>query len=181
MGGSASIPAGSDGANDVLMDYMKAISLASPLTATTPVATITPGTYSNVAWKILSLADGSTTEISAEYDKFAVTPHGTEVWGIDSNGYLQKAVSNGITITVPTYTSDDLQLSVTQVLGNYVFTAKAGYASYVWSIDGDMQTTTLNTYSVSSSSLSAGNHTLLLVATDASGKYHDAQVTITVE
>ena len=156
------------------------ITIQSNLTGTSPVMTITPGAYTAGAQLLKA---SSSSFVTANYDKIAVTPRTGETWVIDSTGYLQTEVTNGISISAPDYTSDNLELVATPSADGtkYVFTAKAGYDSYVWSIDGTFATTTTNTHSVNLSDLSSGTHTLLLVATDSGGKYHDAQVTITIE
>ena len=84
---------------------------------------------------------------------------------------------------MPTYTSDDLELTAALSAdgSTYDFTAKSGYLSYMWSIDGDIVSTSVNSYSVTTSSLTSGSHTLLLIATDSSGGVHNASTMITVE
>lgn len=82
MGGSASIPAGDDGKNDVYLyvngTNIATITVAGALTAATPVATIKPAAYTENR-PLLSAGDGVTLSGSI-CNKFAVTPQndGTE-------------------------------------------------------------------------------------------------------
>ena len=95
MGGSASVPAGDDGKNDVYLAGGKTIGIASELTAATPIATITPNAYTE-GTAVLSAADGSTTTLADNYQKFAVTAEsdGTE-WLISADGTLKSSVPEG--------------------------------------------------------------------------------------
>ena len=99
MGGSAFIASN----NDVYLSVNtgntyqpnKAVYLLSSLTSeTTPVATITPAEYSTSAYVLARpQTSSSSTSVSAEYTKFAVTSQTesgeTTVWGIASGGQLK--------------------------------------------------------------------------------------------
>ena len=183
LGGDASIPAGTDGKNDVFL-YTDAgtkwtLALSSPLTRSQTIR-LTPGDYT-AGRSMLTLASGATTTVAAEYTKFAVTPKGSETWSIDSAGLLQQQVTGGISISMPTYTSDDLELTAALSGENYVFTAKDGYSTYIWAIDGTTQGSTANTCSIARSTFTMGTHIMLLIAIDSGGNYHNATTTITVE
>ena len=74
------------------------ITILSTLTGTTPVATITPASYST-STQVLTLSTDSTTTLENEYEKFSVTSQedgtsGSVEWSIDSNGYLSSSSGN---------------------------------------------------------------------------------------
>lgn len=74
--------------------------ISGPLTGSTPVATITPGFYAD--WQALEIEKDyndnpvTTTTIGDVYNKFAVTPHESTNYEIDSNGKLQESSGGGI-------------------------------------------------------------------------------------
>ena len=86
MSGSANVV--SD--NDVYLMSGRYITVAGFLSATAPVATITPENYAE-GTQILSLSTDSSATLAQEYNKFGVVQKldGTE-WGINSEGKLQK-------------------------------------------------------------------------------------------
>lgn len=173
--GDSVIPAdlASDAKNDVHLYTGSTITVSGTLTGTAPVATITPEVYT-VGTPVL---DG--TAVASEYTKFALAPHGTENWAITSGGKLSLSVDSSFTITVPTYTNDDLELTAAESGTNYVFTAKAGYSSYLWTVAGQVYTTTTNSVTIPKAGLPLTN-VILLVATDSSGNFHEAKATFTV-
>ncbi|MBR5965591.1 MAG: leucine-rich repeat protein [Treponema sp.] len=107
IGGEAYIPAGDDGKNDVYMASSTTIQVASPLTATTtPVATITPSSYTP-SKSVVTLADSSTATLADELSKFAVTPNDAGDWSVVANaagdaGVLRPAnsASGGVTVSL---------------------------------------------------------------------------------
>ena len=104
ISGDASIPLGTTN-NDVFL--CNAITIDGNLTADSPVATITPSIYDASAQVLI---DGSGT-VAGNYDKFAVTPDGSDAWSIDQYGYLSQSASSGGSVTI--YTPDgQLGLSV---------------------------------------------------------------------
>ena len=104
ISGDASIPLGTTN-NDVFL--CNAITIDGNLTATAPVATITPSIYDASAQVLI---DGSGT-VAGNYDKFAVTPNSAGAWSIDQYGYLSQSASSGGSVTI--YTPDgQLGLSV---------------------------------------------------------------------
>ena len=84
IGGEACIPVGEDGKNDVFIVSGKAITVASDLTAPSPVATITPTAYT-AGSQVLSAGDGVTID-DAVCGKFAVTPQNDTGWRVAPNG-----------------------------------------------------------------------------------------------
>lgn len=108
ISGSASIPGGVNGVtgagkNDVYLHDGKTITITDALTASAPVATITPEIYPaiGVTKQVLS---GTQALLSANYEKFAVTPQADETaWSTNSTGYLRKE-----TLTAADFTSASL-------------------------------------------------------------------------
>ena len=84
IGGEACIPVGEDGKNDVYIVSGKAITVASDLTAPSPVATINPSAYT-AGSQVLSAGDGVTID-DAVCGKFAVTPQNDTGWRVAPNG-----------------------------------------------------------------------------------------------
>lgn len=103
ISGGAMIPAGNSsgatgaGKNDVRC--VPPIVIGGDLTATAPVATVTPGAY-NTSQKILYAE--SATLLEDNHDKFDVTPNGTETWSIDENGYLSQSAAGAGSVTIYT-------------------------------------------------------------------------------
>ena len=174
MGGDAAIPA----TDDVYLDTTnsRTISVDGTLSSTSTVATITPAVYSNGKVVLSGSALGS------EYTKFEVTPKTGEIWGISNAGKLVQSVSPGITISVPTYSNDVLDLTATGKTSDgsgYTFSAKTGYSSYLWTVNGTVYSTTSNTVTIPKAGLPLTN-ILMLVATDSAGNVHEAKCTFTV-
>ena len=176
MSGSASIPAGSTASHDVFLADGVTIEVESPFDSglSLPVATITPSNYAHGTTAVLC-----GTSMGTEYTKFAVTPRGTEHWSVSSTGTIIQNIDACITITVSTYTNDDLELTATESGSNYVFTAKAGYSSYLWTVAGQIAPSTTNSVTIPKSGLPRMN-VLMVVAVDSSGNAHEAKCTFTV-
>lgn len=95
MGGSAYIPAGTDKKNDVCLATGRTVSVASSLTATpTPVATITPPSYSPGMTVLSDTGTGASagTLVQSELSKFAVVPHSGDEWTIGYNSSSKRGV-----------------------------------------------------------------------------------------
>jgi len=95
MGGSAYIPAGTDKKNDVCLATGRTVSVASSLTATpTPVATITPPSYSPGTAVLSDTGTGASagTLVQSELSKFAVVPHSGDEWTIGYNSSSKRGV-----------------------------------------------------------------------------------------
>ena len=114
----AYIPAGSDGKNDIFLDLNAKITIADNLTPPTEAsgitATITPYTYNTTNVYLIDESDGSL--VTANYDKFKVTPDGSTNWKLKTDG----------TICVPftVYVNNDLytdKFSLDEALGNYTY------------------------------------------------------------
>ena len=71
--------------NDVYLHSNSWIKVADTLTAEAPVARITPEDYRE--FPPVKVLDGSA--VGSEHAKFAVTPKGTQQWGVNSYGHLQ--------------------------------------------------------------------------------------------
>lgn len=173
--GNSVIPAdlSSDAKNDVHLFTGSTITVTGTLSGTAPIATISPESYT-VGTPLLT-----GTAVASEYSKFALVPHGTENWVITNSGKLSIRVDSSFTISVPEYTNDILDLTATESGTNYVFTAKAGYASYLWTVAGQVYTTTTNSVTIPKAGLPLTN-ILMLVATDSAGNVHEAKATFTV-
>ena len=157
--------------NDVCLASGMSVKVDSALSGTAPVATITPDSYS-VGNVVLS-----GTSVGSQYAKFALTPNGTELWEIKNDGTISLSSATGLTVSVPSYTNDDLELAAgTTTVSNYNFKAKAGYSSYVWTVAGQVYSTTTNTVGIPKAGLPLVN-VLVLVATDAEGNSHEGKLT----
>ena len=90
IGGNSYIPVGEGGKNVVYLYNDAKITIASPLTSTKTVATITPASYTE-GKEILALAADCSESLAAGSAKFAVTPNGTQTWTLDTEGKLAKS------------------------------------------------------------------------------------------
>ena len=118
MKGNVYIPAGDDGKNDIFIHYTSYINIKNTLNppeeASGITATITPDEYSNSYQYLRDDSDG--TVVTANYDKFKVTPDGSTNWKLKTDG----------TIWVPftVYVNNDLytdKLDLYNALGNYTY------------------------------------------------------------
>ena len=106
IGGAVSIPAGTDGKNDVWLKNGQTIDINAPLTAaTTPVATITPESY-ELGTAVVK-ATATTVTLADELAKFAVTPYSGADWSVVANAAGDAGVlrsdnvsSGGISISI---------------------------------------------------------------------------------
>lgn len=87
----------------------------------------------------------------------------------------QKANASGITIEMESLSTDE-QLNLT-LTGN-TFTAKSGFSSYLWKLDGSKVNVTGNSFTVTTSTLEEGIHNVTLVVTDSKGNRYSARSTI---
>ncbi len=85
------------------------------------------------------------------------------------------ANKSGITITLPE--SNDPEINLQQEMNGekVTFTAKGGFASYAWYIDGEIQANaTESTFIVDTSSMEAANYKVMIIVTDSDGNYYSA-------
>ncbi len=131
MSGSASVASN----NDVYLDTGKTITVGGAFDAsvTTPVATITPSSYT-AGTQVLS---GSADLLSSEHGKFSVTPETNgNAWAIDSAGKLQ----NKITLSA----LDSANITDPSVL--YVITGATGQNNSQIDINNGVTTSADSTY-----------------------------------
>ncbi len=83
MSGSAVVASG----NDVYLASGTKVTIAGSLTGISPVATITPASYTEDT-QILTIADGADPTLAAEYEKFVLSD--SDVWSITEEGTLKK-------------------------------------------------------------------------------------------
>lgn len=109
LSGAAYIPLGTG--NDVYLQ--NSITIEGDLTHAAPAATITPSVYSSGT---IVLTEASAGLVADNYDKFDVTPNGTETWSIDENGYLSQSAAGAGSVTI--YTPEgqfDLSVDKTEI------------------------------------------------------------------
>lgn len=80
---------------------------------------------------------------------------------------------NGIMVTVPAMLQD-IQGLLTFSSETNIFTAKIGYSSYTWYIDEQKINNSTRYYQIDASTVSSGNHTLMLVVKDSTGNNFSA-------
>ena len=80
---------------------------------------------------------------------------------------------DGIYVTVPSLEQDISGLLSYSNTTN-IFTAKSGFSAYEWWLDGEKENNQTRYFTVNSSLLSSGNHNLMLVVKDYSGKKYSA-------
>ncbi len=134
MGGSASIPCeGVAGKNDVYLASGCYITVVDTLSAETPVATITPLSYST-STKVLS---GSA--IGSEYSKFAVTPNGSDSYIINNTGYLALPQAPlDVSVTLPEYSQIPVTMTKSDQTVNFTIDAVDGsWFDFAWVFDGE--------------------------------------------
>jgi len=105
----------------------------------------------------------------------------TEKNGAEITLYAQwQEIKTSIEVTFPSY--KDPEKLITYEEESQTFTAKEGYSSYEWFIDGDLQETqTTNIFTLNTDNMTGGIYTVMLIVTTESGEEYSAewQVTIT--
>ena len=87
---------------------------------------------------------------------------------------------SGISITIPSSNSTEINLQQS-VSGNTVtFTANSGFDSYAWYIDGTKQSCVTHTFNIDTSSLKAANYDVTVIVSSVSG-YYSASVNLKVK
>ena len=167
MSGSASIPYGEEKSNDVYLESGQAITVAGELTATVPVATITPQEYAD-GTPILSLAEPSSTSIPAERAKFKIKQtEQLDIFDISNTGYLttvmfsfDETFTNGTVYGTETYEGKKyavIKYRYTQY-NNLFMNVTNPYADIGWDMEFKLDDET--TDPASATTLSDGYHTL---------------------
>ena len=162
IGGSASIPAGEDGKQDIYINNYtdtKIVSVSGRL-ADTFSAIITPSNYESgsTQYKALTIASGADTDMDTERVKFNITPqvdtaaNMTAYWMIDSTGKLARssgAFPFQINFEKPTFSNVGMSVRQNTASGTTVsssgvpvgttvclFTTNDLFTQHVWHIDG---------------------------------------------
>lgn len=122
--------------NDVYVAAGTCITVDGTLTATSPVATITPANYATTV-QVLSGAG-----ISDAYEKFAVTPNGTDEWVVGSTGYLARQTAKiDFDVSLPVYSQ--IPMTVTKAETSVTFTvdtSEENWWEFEWFFDGEKVT-----------------------------------------
>ena len=80
-----------------------------------------------------------------------------------------------ITITLPNTNDPEINLQQSTNGDEVTFTAKEGFESYAWYIDGEIQANaTESTFIVDTSSMEAANYKVMIIVTDSDGNYYSA-------
>lgn len=131
--------------------------------------------YGFVEWNTKS--DGSGTAYLDEAEILNLTTEN----GAEITLYAQwQKIDTSIKVTFPSY--NDPEKLITYDEKSQTFTAKEGYSSYEWFIDGDLQDENSNMFTLITTNMSSGGiYTVMLIVTTESGDMYSAewQVTIT--
>ena len=172
----------------------------------TPTARLTPEHYpaddtEEIKLLYLNPKTGSSLFISAQATHFEISPQPLaggekQYWYLDGStqgdGKLAKKVGMGFSVAIPLAQLDDMNVSVTadgnvlknvskiESASNIVFTATDGYESYIWYVDGAVQTENTNEFAVNASDWGSGAYDVYLEAKDSNGKFYSytAQIII---
>ena len=80
-----------------------------------------------------------------------------------------------ITITLPNTNDPEINLQQSTNGDEVTFTAKEGFATYAWYIDGEIQANaTESTFIVDTSSMEDANYKVMIIVTDSDGNYYSA-------
>ncbi|MBQ4555564.1 MAG: InlB B-repeat-containing protein [Spirochaetaceae bacterium] len=131
--------------------------------------------YGFVGWNTKS--DGTGTAYLDEAEILNLTTEN----GAEITLYAQwEIIETSIKVTFPSY--NDPEKLITYDEKSQTFTAKEGYSSYEWFIDGDLQDENSNKFTLITTNMSSGGiYTVMLIVTTESGDMYSAewQVTIT--
>ena len=131
--------------------------------------------YGFVEWNTKS--DGTGTAYLDEAEILNLTTEN----GAEITLYAQwQKIDTSIEVTLPSY--NDPEKLITYDEKSQTFTAKEGYSSYEWFIDGDLQDENSNNFTLITTNMpSGGIYTVMLIVTTESGDMYSAerQVTIT--
>ena len=88
-------------------------------------------------------------------------------------------IDTSIEVTFPSY--DDPENLITYDEESQTFTAKEGYSSYEWFINGDLQDENSNKFTLITTNMSSGGiYTVMLIVTTESGDMYSAEYQVTI-
>lgn len=87
---------------------------------------------------------------------------------------------NGIEVIYTTPESDNLKITASDSDSEVTLTATADFRTYLWTVDGEVQSETSNKISISKNLLDGGYHLVTVIVTDDKGIYFSASVYIKV-
>lgn len=130
--------------------------------------------YGFVEWNRKS--DGSGTAYLDEAEILNLTTEN----GAEITLYAQwQKIDTSIEVTLPSY--NDPEKLITYDEKSQTFTAKEGYSSYEWFIDGDLQDENSNKFTLITTNMSSGGiYTVMLIVTTESGEEYSAEYPVTI-
>ena len=130
--------------------------------------------YGFVEWNTKS--DGSGTAYLDEAEILNLTTEN----GAEIVLYAQwEIIETSIEVTFPSY--NDPEKLITYDEKSQTFTAKEGYSSYEWFIDGDLQDENSNNFTLITTNMSSGGiYTVMLIVTTESGDMYSAEYPVTI-
>ena len=130
--------------------------------------------YGFVEWNTKS--DGTGTAYLDEAEILNLTTEN----GAEIVLYAQwEIIETSIGVTFPSY--NDPEKLITYDEESQTFTAKEGYSSYEWFIDGDLQETqTTNIFTLNTDNITGGIYTVMLIVTTESGDMYSAESQVTI-
>ena len=150
--------------------------------------------------EILQAGTGVTTyTFGSATAKFEIMPQEItggqkQYWALNDSGQLEKKAGTQLTVSIPT-NENDIQVTIQKTVGELVqtvqpgthftggnkltFTAKDGFDSYKWTIDG-VEETDNNAMTIDTTNWTVGNYVIYLEAKDSAGKYYSYTAQIKV-
>lgn len=130
--------------------------------------------YGFVEWNTKS--DGNGTAYLDEAEILNLTTEN----GAEIVLYAQwQKIDTSIKVTFPSY--NDPEKLITYDEKSQTFTAKEGYSSYEWFIDGDLQDENSNNFTLITTNMSSGGiYTVMLIVTTESGDMYSAECQVTI-
>ena len=183
------------------IEIAAAISPTNPSQSTTPniTARLTPEIYAEGKTLLKSATDLTANTFTNALQKFEILTQDIsgqkQYWTLNTSGQLQKNAGTGISVTIPTTVTNDIQVTVTpngttiepdtHFTGGstlvFTVTDQTNFSNCIWKIDGEEQTTP-NEYSLSvdTSGWALGTYVVYLEAQDKNGKYYSYTAQIKV-
>lgn len=183
------------------IEIAAAISPTNPSQYTTPniTARLTPEIYAEGKTLLKSATGLSAYTFTNALQKFEILSQDIsgqkQYWTLNTSGQLQKNAGTGISVTIPTTVTNDIQVTVTSngtTIGpdthftggsTLVFTVtdQTNFSNCEWTIDGEEEDPT-NEYSLSvdTSGWAPGTYVVYLEAQDKNGKYYSYTAQIKV-